>query len=152
MQWMEPDKVSWQGELTHIIHTHIIHTHIMHTHITHTHITHTHTHPPIHIKGPPNRNQIKLIPKRRFCPSRSRPYSPRDSPQRQGGASVPCRISQSCASETFGYAARGRSQRPQTFRLDAPWSGMAHVLCKWRPRGVKIVPAWHNFVFQPYAL
>ena len=30
--------------------------------------------------------------------------------------------------------------------------GMVHVLCKWRPRGVKIVPAGHNFVFQPYAL
>ena len=50
-------------------------------------------------------------------------YSPRDSPQRQGGASVPCRISQSCAGETFGYAALGRSQGPQTFRVDASWYG-----------------------------
>ena len=44
-------------------------------------------------------------------------------PAGNGGASVVSRISQSCAGETFGYAAKGRSQRPQTFRVDAPWYG-----------------------------
>ena len=44
-------------------------------------------------------------------------------PQRSGGASVVRGISQSCAGETFGYAAQGRSQRPQTCRVDAPWYG-----------------------------
>ena len=61
-------------------------------------------------------------------------YSPRDSPQRQGGASVPCRISQSCAGETFGYAAQGRSQEPQTFRIDAPWYG-TRAMQMTTPRG-----------------
>ena len=64
----------------------------------------------------------------------ARVYSPRDSPQRQGGASVPCRISQSCAGETFGYAARGRSQSPQTFRVDAPWHS-TRAMWVTTPRG-----------------
>ena len=61
-------------------------------------------------------------------------YSPRDSPQRQGGASVANGISQSCAGETFGYAAQGRSQRPQTYRVDAPWYG-TRAMQVTTPRG-----------------
>ena len=50
-------------------------------------------------------------------------YSPRAPLAGNGGASVVSRISQSCAGETFGYAAQVRSQRPQTCRMDAPCYG-----------------------------
>ena len=50
-------------------------------------------------------------------------YSPRAPPAGGGGASVVRGISQSCAGETFGYAAQERSQRSQTCRVDAPWYG-----------------------------
>ena len=50
-------------------------------------------------------------------------YSPRAPPAGSGGASVVRGISQSCAGETFGYAAQERSQRSQTCRVDAPWYG-----------------------------
>ena len=55
-------------------------------------------------------------------------------PQGSGGASVVRGISQNCAGETFGYAAQGRSQRPQTCRVDAPWYG-TRAMQVTTPRG-----------------
>ena len=61
-------------------------------------------------------------------------YLPRTPAAGSRGASVVRGISQSCAGETFGYAAQGRSQRPQTCSVDAPWYG-TRAMQVTTPRG-----------------
>ena len=81
--------------------------------------------------------------------------TPKDAPKRRnddGVRHVPCAAAWTL-SKTAWAGHFFRTERRRDTKLSAyVHPGTIQDPGKWRPRGFKIVPAGHNFVFQPYAL